>query len=73
MIDIPAVINQKLQQGQKGTELLPEQTKEIWLQVVEQVRNQGLHLGISAVEPPVSAVPDRVLPWKQNMSRSSEN
>jgi len=73
VIDIPAVINQKLQQGQKGTELLPEQTKEIWFQVVEQVRNQGLHLGISAAEPSISAVPDRLLPWKQKMSPSSEN
>ena len=73
VIDIESVINHKLQQGQKGTELLPEQTKEVWLQVVEQVRNQGLHLGVSGVEPSISVVPDRVLPWKQKMSHSSRN
>ena len=73
VIDIPSVINHKLQQGQKGTELVPEQTKEIWLQVVEQVRNQGLHLGIGAVEPSISAVPDHVLPWKQGMGHTSES
>lgn len=60
IINLEGVINHASKQAPKGTPGDSEMVKKCWTSVVEQVQAQGLSLGVHAVEPIMTTVPDSV-------------
>jgi len=56
-IELQGIINPLSKQSQKKTTLNEYEISGAWESVVSQVRNQGLELGISTVEPTLTDVP----------------
>jgi hypothetical protein len=60
IINLEGVINHASKQAPKGTAGDSEMIKKCWISVVEQVRAQGLSLGVHAVEPVATAIPEPI-------------
>ena len=61
VINLEDVINHASKQAPKGTPGDPEMVKNCWTKVVEQVRAQGLSLGVHAAEPVITSIPESIL------------
>lgn len=70
VVSLEGVIQPRLKQGSKGTRADPGAIRDIWRNVVVQVLEAGLMLGVRALEPERTRVPDHAWPGPWSRTRA---